>query len=626
MHLWNVLNASAWHDHWIARPPRARRAAEDGVERPGGAWPPGPRGPTLDRWGGVRRGGACRSRGRPCARPRPRADRAGLGGRNVPAADDPARDAPERRGGRHVRQRLPAVGRARPTTLRVTRGHVPSGLVLTGAGILRGRPSARGIWRFTVTAFAPGGSTAGSRGYRLAIAAAPPKALRPARPVIGPQSLPAAQLDEQYTGQLTVRGPSPPYTLRVTNGALPVGLTVSPTGRLSGMPSEPGKCAFTVSAFKRGRYVAFRDYTLAVEGVGPRALLHGRLRGRARPVEQGGYAVCLRARRRLVGPGRGDHGRADDDGPASGQSELASLWLDWPAAHATNGKSTWYAAKVMFPTSYEATTGQWNWFIVWHIDDATWAYPGTNSPALGIFTDYPVGSNRGRNPRLAFRVNGGSVDPTSDEGVHNAFQHPRAGTVVRPPRPFRLVTERRDRPGGAVDRRSPARRMSLPTLYSHPERRDVVRILRPLQLSADGHRGARRSTSIASGSGRRCRRSSSTSRARVPDTPRRAVRRSAATSAPRSARRARSRAEPSRSAGSSASRAERGGEVIDVTRRDEERRRVVLEHVGDLAQSARDDRLARTPCTRRAWSASRRTRRPRGSGRVGRPTTSQASR
>ena len=148
-------------------------------------------------------------------------------------------------------------------------------------------------------------------------------------------------------------------------------------------------------------------------------------------------------------------------------SELASLWLDWPAAHASSGKSTWYAARVMFPASYDATTGQWNWFIEWHIDDATSGYVST-SPSLGIYTDYPVGPNRGRNPRLAFRLNGG---PVWDPRTH-VFTMP-SNSLVRG-RWYDLLVHFVWSPSADVGRAElwiDGRRrvsMSFPTLYTLP--------------------------------------------------------------------------------------------------------------------------------------------------------------
>jgi hypothetical protein len=175
------------------------------------------------------------------------------------------------------------------------------------------------------------------------------------------------------------------------------------------MPWEPGNHAFTVSAFKRGRYVAFRDYALVVEGEPPASYFTDDFEKGLGQWNKEGAASAFGLVGGLSGQGAAITAGPSTTGPSSGVSELASLWLDWPAAHASNGKSTWYAARVMFPTSYDATTGQWNWFIEWHIDGATSRYPNTYSPSLGVYTDFPVGANRGRNPRLAFRLNGGPV-------------------------------------------------------------------------------------------------------------------------------------------------------------------------------------------------------------------------
>ena len=233
--------------------------------------------------------------------------------------------------------------------------------------------------------------------------------VRPVKPIIAPSSLGPANVGEPYAWKLSVRG-SARYSLRVTKGRLPPGIAVSREGTLSGMATEPGTWAFTISAFSRREgYVAFRDYRLTVRVVGPPPFFADDFEDGLGRWNKEGTPEAFSVVDGWSGQGAAITADPTTTGPANGQSQLASLWLDWPAAHATNGKSTWYAAKVMFPTSYEATTGQWNWFIVWHIDDATWAYPGTNSSALGIFTDYPVGPNRGRNPRLAFRINGGSA-------------------------------------------------------------------------------------------------------------------------------------------------------------------------------------------------------------------------
>lgn len=230
---------------------------------------------------------------------------------------------------------------------------------------------------------------------------------------IAPSTLPNGTIGTAYSQSVTVSGLSPPYTVRVTQGALPSGLSLSLGGALTGTPTTPGSFAFTISAFtSSGTYVAFRDYVVTVST---------RSRGRGKAYFADDFETGLakwnqwgQANAFTLVPGRTGRGASISVGPStteaiSAGSELASLWLNPPVAHAGAGQDTWYAAKVKFPNGYQATTGQWNWFMEWHNDEATGSYPGAYSSALGVFTDYPVTPHPGLNPRLAFRLMGGSV-------------------------------------------------------------------------------------------------------------------------------------------------------------------------------------------------------------------------
>ena len=111
----------------------------------------------------------------------------------------------------------------------------------------------------------------------------------------------------------------------------------------------------------------------------------------------------------------------------------------------------------MFPTTYQPTSGQWNWFMEWHVDDYTSAYAGTYSSSLGVFTDYPVTTSPGVNPRLAFRVNGGSVSsPQSSVFTlpSNSLARGRWYDILVH---FVWSPSADHRSGGALDRRAAAR-------------------------------------------------------------------------------------------------------------------------------------------------------------------------
>jgi hypothetical protein len=63
---------------------------------------------------------------------------------------------------------------------------------------------------------------------------------------------------------LTATGGTAPYTFAVTAGALPPGLTLSPAGLLSGIPTRAGGYTFTVTATDSAGCLGTRVYTLAV--------------------------------------------------------------------------------------------------------------------------------------------------------------------------------------------------------------------------------------------------------------------------------------------------------------------------------------------------------------------------
>jgi hypothetical protein len=93
-------------------------------------------------------------------------------------------------------------------------------------------------------------------------------------------------------------------------------------------------------------------------------------------------------------------------------SQMASLYLNPGASvRASDGNDTWYHVKLYLPSDYHATTGEWNWLVEWHDDLTTYNECNScSSIALGVYTDYPVTTGYGQNPRLALRLMGG---PTS---------------------------------------------------------------------------------------------------------------------------------------------------------------------------------------------------------------------
>lgn len=80
---------------------------------------------------------------------------------------------------------------------------------------------------------------------------------------IGTASLPQADVGVSYDVSLNIIGGTPPYTVTVTSGALPPGLTIV-NGGISGTPTKTGNFRFTLRAADQSGMTATRSYRLSV--------------------------------------------------------------------------------------------------------------------------------------------------------------------------------------------------------------------------------------------------------------------------------------------------------------------------------------------------------------------------
>ncbi len=126
-----------------------------------------------------------------------------------------------------------------PYNYEVVVGALPPGLGLGSAnGVVSGTPNTSGTYNFTVGATDSVG-TLGTRGYSILITA--------------PLSIPSAStpngvVNTPYSYNVAAQGGIPPYTFSLgsTSGPLPPGLSLAPSGLISGTPTTTGFYSFNV--------------------------------------------------------------------------------------------------------------------------------------------------------------------------------------------------------------------------------------------------------------------------------------------------------------------------------------------------------------------------------------------
>jgi uncharacterized protein (TIGR03437 family) len=133
-------------------------------------------------------------------------------------------------------QTLSSTGGAAPVIWSIAGGSLPSGLTLTGAGVLSGTPAVATGSIFTVQASDAAGATVSKQlvlniAAPLAISAAP---------------LPGGNVGFNYVHTLVATGGRLPYTWSLISGALPSGVTLASAGTLFGIPSAAGGFNFTI--------------------------------------------------------------------------------------------------------------------------------------------------------------------------------------------------------------------------------------------------------------------------------------------------------------------------------------------------------------------------------------------
>jgi hypothetical protein len=152
-------------------------------------------------------------------------------------------------------QTITATGGTDSKTFTAPASSLPTGLTLSGSGVLSGTPTATGTYTFTVTATDTVGASA-MQSFTVTI--------NPAV-VITTTTLPNWTVNVAgYSQTISATGGTGGNTFSAPAASLPTGLTLSSSGVLSGTPTAAGSYTFTVMATDTVGATATQTYTVVI--------------------------------------------------------------------------------------------------------------------------------------------------------------------------------------------------------------------------------------------------------------------------------------------------------------------------------------------------------------------------
>ena len=145
---------------------------------------------------------------------------------------------------------------APPYTYSISAGMLPPGLTLSTTGVISGTPTATGTFTFTIQV-TDGTGTIVQTVVTVVVSA-------PALTIMTAGTLPAGTAGTAYLQGFQALNGTGTLTWSLAGGTLPPGLSVSPSGVLSGTPTQGGTFSFTVQVTDGGGATATQTFVVVI--------------------------------------------------------------------------------------------------------------------------------------------------------------------------------------------------------------------------------------------------------------------------------------------------------------------------------------------------------------------------
>jgi Putative Ig domain len=156
-------------------------------------------------------------------------------------------------------QTLVATGGDGSFSWSLSTGSVPVGLTLSAGGLIAGSPALSETATFTVEVVSAGQSATKSLSITIQAPVPPPS--------IATSSLPDGVVGQAYNQTLAAAGGDGAYAWSLRTGAVPVGLSLSPGGIITGTPTQSETATFTVEVVSGGQ-MATKSLSITVQVTG----------------------------------------------------------------------------------------------------------------------------------------------------------------------------------------------------------------------------------------------------------------------------------------------------------------------------------------------------------------------